>query len=68
MVAILTLTALPWVARNHIRPLISTQDAPSIFERSRIEQMFANKTGGAARSFRIPNWCQCLRSVYRAVK
>ena len=44
MVAILTLTALPWVARNHIRPLISTQDAPSIFERSRIEQMFANKT------------------------
>ena len=44
MVAILTLTALPWVALNQLRPLISTQDAPSIFERSRIEQMFANKT------------------------
>ena len=44
MVSILTLTALPWVALNQLRPLISTQDAPSIFERSRIEQMFANKT------------------------
>jgi Dolichyl-phosphate-mannose-protein mannosyltransferase len=44
MVSILTLTALPWVALNQLRPLISTQDAPSIFDRSRIEQMFANKT------------------------
>ena len=44
MVSILTLAALPWVALNQLRPLISTQGAPSIFDRSRIEQMFANKT------------------------
>ena len=44
IVSVLTLAALPWVALNQLRPLISTQGAPSIFDRSRIEQMFANKT------------------------
>ena len=45
MVSILTLTALPWIALNQTRPLISTRDSPSIFDRSRIEQMFANRPG-----------------------
>ncbi|MBP8116507.1 MAG: glycosyltransferase family 39 protein [Nitrospira sp.] len=45
VVLIFTLGALPWVTMNQLRPLISTQYAPSIFERSRIEQMFANNSG-----------------------
>lgn len=40
-----TLGALPWVTMNQLRPLISTKYAPSIFDRSRIEQMFANRSG-----------------------
>jgi 4-amino-4-deoxy-L-arabinose transferase-like glycosyltransferase len=42
MVAILMVAAVPWVVLNKLRPLISTEYAPSIFDRSRIEQMFAN--------------------------
>lgn len=45
VVLIFTLGALPWVALNQLRPLISTPYAPSIFTRSRIEQLFANNSG-----------------------
>ena len=45
VVLIFTLGALPWVALNQLRPLISTRYAPSIFDRSRIEQMFSNNSG-----------------------
>lgn len=45
LVSFLAVTALPWVALNQLRPLISTKYAPSIFDRSRIEQMFANNSG-----------------------
>ncbi len=45
VVLMLTLGALPYVALNQLRPLISTQYAPSIFVRTRIEQMFANNSG-----------------------
>lgn len=45
VVLIFTLGALPWVALNQLRPLISTKYAPSVFDRSRTEQMFANRSG-----------------------
>ena len=45
VVLIFTFGALPWVTLNQLRPLISTRYAPSIFDRSRIEQMFANNSG-----------------------
>lgn len=45
LVLFLAVTALPWVALNQLRPLISSQYAPSIFDRPRIEQMFANNSG-----------------------
>ena len=45
VVLIFTLGAFPWVVLNQLRPLISTQYAPSIFTRSRIEQLFANRSG-----------------------
>ncbi len=45
VVLVLTLGAVPWITLNQLRPLISTAYAPSIFDRSRIEQMFANRSG-----------------------
>lgn len=45
VVLVLTLGAVPWITLNQLRPLISTTYAPSIFDRTRIEQMFANRGG-----------------------
>lgn len=42
---VLLLSAFPWITLNQLRPLISTVYAPSIFDRIRIEQMFANNIG-----------------------
>ena len=43
VILLLLLGAFPWIALNQLRPLISTEYAPSIFDRTRIDLMFANK-------------------------